>query len=110
MNHKEKFKKEVERCIQKITKEYKPEKIYIFGSYASGKITADSDVDFFIEKKTTKPRIERQREVSRILIDRKIPIDIIVFTPSETKKRISLGDRFISEIVSPANLMYEKKQ
>ena len=78
MSRTELFKKEVKRSIDKIKAQYKPEKIFIFGSYASGRITADSDIDFFIIKKTTKVRRERQREVSRILIDRQVPVDILV--------------------------------
>jgi len=42
------FNKEVKRLTLKIQKEYKPDKIIIFGSFVSGKITLDSDVDFFI--------------------------------------------------------------
>lgn len=109
MSRKELFKKEVNKYVDKIKKQYKPEKIFIFGSFASGKITPDSDVDFFIIKRTRKPRRERQREVSRILIDREVPVDILVFTPAETERRRKLGDPFILDILNSGKLVYAKE-
>ena len=42
----------IQKVATRIAKEYNPEKIILFGSYAWGKPTFDSDVDFFIVKKT----------------------------------------------------------
>ncbi len=109
MSREELFKKEVLKYVETIKERYKPEKIFIFGSYAHGKITADSDVDFFIIKKSSKPRRERQREVSRILIGREVPIDILVFTPAETEKRKKLGDPFILDILNSGKLVYVRE-
>jgi predicted nucleotidyltransferase len=109
MSREELFKKEVKRAVDKIKTAYKPEKIFVFGSFASGRITADSDVDFFIIKRTRKPRLERQREVSRLLIDREVPVDILVFTPAETEKRRRLGDPFILDILNSGKLVYAKE-
>lgn len=110
MSREELFKKEIKKSVDKITKQYKPDKIYIFGSFANGKITADSDLDFFIIKKTIKSRRERQREVSRILIDREVAMDILVYTPEETEKRKNLGDPFILNILNSGRLVYDKRQ
>ena len=108
MSREELFNKEVERSVDKIKKQYKPEKIFVFGSFVSGRITADSDIDFFIVKKTTKARRERQREVSRILIDREVPVDILVYTPAETARRQKIGDPFILDILNSGKLVYAK--
>ena len=102
------MKKEIEKLVDRIGKEYKPEKVYIFGSYAWGEVTPDSDVDFFIIKKTRKFRAERNREVSRLLIDRQIPVDILVYTPAEVEKRKKMGDFFITDILTKGKLVYAK--
>jgi predicted nucleotidyltransferase len=103
------FSLEAKRSVEKIAKLYKPEKIFIFGSFVSGKMNENSDLDFFIIKKTNKSRRERQCEVSRILIDREVPIDIIVFTPAEALKRQKMGDPFILDILESGKLVYDKK-
>ena len=45
--------KEIKKIAEKIAKEYKPEKIILFGSYAWGKPGPNSDVDLFVVKKQT---------------------------------------------------------
>lgn len=102
------YQKEVKRLAGKIINGYRPEKIFIFGSFAKGKIKPDSDVDFFIIKKTIKPRLARQREVSRLLLDRLIPLDVLVFTPREAAERKALGDNFIIDILKTGKLIYAK--
>lgn len=42
---------QIKKVAQKIAKEYSPEKIILFGSYAWGKPHKDSDIDLFIVKK-----------------------------------------------------------
>lgn len=109
MSKKELFQKEAVRFVTKITNEYAPEKIYIFGSFVNGRLKTDSDIDLFIIKKTKKNRMERAREVSKILMDREVPVDILVYTPSEVARRSKLGDSFILGIINNGRLMYDKK-
>jgi len=99
---------EVERLVDKIKFKYRPDKIFVFGSYAKNKITLDSDVDFFIVKNTRKTRSERHREVSRLLLDRQIPVDILVFTPKEIEIRKEMGDFFILDILNEGRLIYAR--
>lgn len=47
------------RMVEKIAKEYQPRKIILFGSYAYGEPTQDSDVDLLIIKNTDKRPIDR---------------------------------------------------
>mgnify|MGYP001570522130 CR=1 FL=1 len=104
------YQKEVKRLAEKIKNDYQPEKIFIFGSFAKGKINPDSDVDFFIIKKTAKPRRERQREVARLLLDRRIAVDVLIFTPREAASRKAMGDNFIIDILKTGKLIYAKRK
>ncbi|MEK7658033.1 MAG: nucleotidyltransferase domain-containing protein [Patescibacteria group bacterium] len=54
-------KEKIQEITNKIVKEYNPRKIILFGSYAWGKPTEDSDVDLFIIKDSFDRRIERER-------------------------------------------------
>lgn len=109
VDFKNQFAREAERIVRKIQSAYRPEKIIRFGSSAAGHITPDSDLDLFIIKDTNKPRRERHREVSRLILDRRLPVDIIVYTPAELKKRKKAGDFFINDILVNGRVEYEKK-
>jgi predicted nucleotidyltransferase len=66
-----KMKEEVENIlseiVEKLKSEYKPLKIILFGSYAYGNPTEDSDIDLLILKDTTKRRVDRFVQVKRII-------------------------------------------
>lgn len=98
-------KQDIQKIANKIAKEFKPEKIILFGSYAWGKPTKDSDVDFFIVKKTKKPRLSRQLEVRR-LINGEIAADILVYTPQEMQKRKEMRDFFMNNILTKGKILY----
>lgn len=104
------IQKEIKKITQKIVENYKPEKVILFGSFAWGKFTPDSDVDFFIVKKTKKSKLERIYEVDKFLFDRDIPIDILVYTPKEVEERLELGDFFVEDIIKKGRLIYERKK
>ncbi len=105
MNH----QKEIKKVVDRIVKNYKPEKIILFGSFAYGRPAKDSDVDLFIVKNTKEPRTKRHLEVDRMLLDRDMPLDILVYTPQEIEKRISLGDFFVKNIIKQGKILYARQ-
>ena len=104
------IEKEINKIKAKIVRKYRPEKIILFGSYVWGKFTSDSDVDFFIVKKTKKRKLDRIYEVDKLLAERKIPIDVLIYTPQEIRERLKLGDLFVKEVIERGKLIYERKQ
>ncbi len=99
-------KKEIENIRQQIIEKHKPEKIILFGSAALGTTTRDSDVDFLIIKKQTPLYgVDRVHELSR-MIDRNIPIDLLIYRPEEFEQRLSMGDPFLKAILKEGKIFY----
>ena len=100
----------ISEVVEKIKKEYKPEKIILFGSYAYGTPTEDSDIDLFIVKETDKRRIDRFVEVSPLVEnpDYHIPVSPLVYTPKEVINRLALGDDFVKEVLSKGEVLYAR--
>lgn len=96
----------IQEIAEKIAKEYQPEKIILFGSWAWGEPGPDSDVDLFIIKKTDKRRLERGVEVERILWGSGIPIDALIYTPQEVENRLRLEDFFFEDVVKNGKILY----
>lgn len=69
---------------------------YLFGSVASGKAGAWSDLDVVIIAETDMPFIERPR-VFWDLLDLGIPLDILVYTPSEFSNLLAAKTGFWKE-------------
>ncbi|MDO8529138.1 MAG: nucleotidyltransferase domain-containing protein, partial [bacterium] len=74
-------KEKIQETADKIAKDYQPEKIILFGSWAWGNPNENSDADLFVIKDEDKSQIEMMREVDRILWDRDIPVDLLVYKP-----------------------------
>lgn len=96
-------------AVRRIAESLHPEKIILFGSYAYGKPTPDSDVDLLVVFDTLVTRTERFLAVSELLSPRPFPVDILVRTSQEITTAISKGDFFIREIVAQGKLLYERR-
>lgn len=102
--------KSLRPAIQKIVDELKPEKVILFGSYAYGKPTPHSDVDLLVVLKTNASLKERSWQVSRLLLPRPFPVDILVKTPREIEKALKSGDFFLREILTRGKVLYERNK
>ena len=99
------------QAIERIVSALKPEKIILFGSYAFGNPTHDSDVDLLVVMKTRKKRAERYVVVSQLLLPRQFPVDIIVKTPKEVEEAMKGGKDnsfFIREIMKKGKVLYDR--
>ena len=94
--------------VDKIISEYKPKKIILFGSYAYGTPTEDSDIDLLIVKDTDERPIDRWVEVKKILRSLKsmFPISPLVYTEKEIKERTAIKDFFLQEIFEKGKVLY----
>ncbi len=100
---------EIKKVAERIGKKYKPEKIILFGSYAWGKPTHDSDVDLFIIKETENTR-ETAREIDGSIFPRSFPIDLIVYTPVQLKKEVDLEEPFVSKVTKKGKILFIKNE
>lgn len=102
------FEEHLDEVVKAIIREYKPEKVILFGSAVAGKIHEDSDADLAIIKKTGKRFYDRVGEVSA-LVPHGIPLDIIVYTPEEFEqmRRDEYGYFVREEILEKGRVMYE---
>ena len=97
--------------VERIGREYKPQKIVLFGSYACGSPTEDSDIDLLIVKDTDARRGGRFVEVKRLIYDPRlrIPVSPPVYTPQELVERLDMGDDFVREIINEGKVLYEEE-
>ena len=102
------IRKIIIEIVDRILKGYKPKKVILFGSYAYGQPTEDSDIDLLIIKNTDKRPIDRWVEVKRLLRDnsRTLPISPLVYTEKEIEERIAIKDFFIEEILEKGDVLY----
>jgi predicted nucleotidyltransferase len=96
----------IEALINRIVKLYKPEKVVLFGSYAYGKPSFDSDVDLLVVLDFAGKNALKSAEILNTT-NPDFPVDLIVRTPEQVQERIELGDFFIKEIFDRGKVLYE---
>lgn len=95
--------------VKKIASGYNPEKIILFGSFADGKASGDSDIDIFVNKDSELPRPERAIQLRRMLFGSKVPMDLIVYTPNEVESEKDEKYSFVYEVLNSGKTVYERK-
>ena len=97
---------QIRQVSEEIARRFQPERIILFGSYAYGTPTEDSDVDLLVvmpfEEKTAKKATE-----IRLAIRAGFAMDLIPITPERLKHRLEIADFFLREIVEKGKVLYE---
>ena len=97
---------EIQDFVDKVVAEFAPQRVILFGSYARGDATPDSDVDLLVVMPTKKETIEQAVEV-RQRVRRSFPLDLVVKTPEDVAWRLSLQDCFLTTIMTEGKTLYE---
>ena len=102
-------KKTISNIVFRIATNVNPDKIFLFGSYATGLANEDSDIDLLVIKETSEPKFKRSIEIQRLLIGSKLPVDIVVYTNDEFENEKVKNYSFVNTAIQGAQLMYERK-
>lgn len=98
-------KRKIKQFASRVAKQFNPEKIILFGSYAYGKPRTDSDVDLLVILKHQDSAIKKASDI-RLALPAEVPIDVIVRTPERIQERLSMNDFFMREIIERGQVLY----
>ena len=98
----------VNNIIQRIVDRFHPEKIILFGSYAGGSPTVNSDLDLLIVMPVKGSRREKANEIDMALSDRLVPMDLIVVTPEQFEKQKNIIGTIVGEAVRNGRILFER--
>jgi predicted nucleotidyltransferase len=77
----------LEEIVERLVKGLSPEKIILFGSYAYGEPTEDSDIDILvIIPDSAEPRYRRAQKACSFLWGLAIPTEVVVLTQREVER------------------------
>lgn len=97
---------QIQNLCDEIIGLFHPERVILFGSYAYGDPSPDSDVDVLVVMRFEGSSREQATRI-RSRIDTPIALDLIVRTPEQISERLAMGDFFISEITTQGKVLYE---
>jgi len=82
---------DIRKLARRIVREFNPERVVLFGSFAEGTATADSDVDLLV-----------------VLSFRGTPL--VARRPEDVRRRYTEGDPLIREALDRGKVLYEQNR
>lgn len=99
----------IRELTERIVREFSPERIVLFGSYASGNPRPDSDVDLLVilpfEGKSFRKSLEILNRVNP-----RFPVDLLARRPDDTARRYREGDPLIREALDHGQVLHERNR
>jgi predicted nucleotidyltransferase len=97
---------EIIRYVDGIVETFKPRRVVLFGSYAYGAPTQDSDVDLLITR--ARWSMSPLTAAGRIRVELGVPfaMDLIVRSESDIARRLAQQDCFVREILQKGITLY----
>jgi predicted nucleotidyltransferase len=97
----------IQDICNQIVQEFNPDRIILFGSYASGNPTLDSDVDLLVVVPFEGKNFWKSLEILNRTNPR-FPIDLLARRPDDTERRYQEGDPLIREALDHGKVLYER--
>ena len=99
-------REEIQATCDDIVQEFTPLQVILFGSYAYGTPTEDSDVDLLVVMDIPKSEFRNKAIEIRERIPSHFNMDLLVRSPEEIAYRVAYNDWFLREITEKGDFLY----
>jgi predicted nucleotidyltransferase len=96
----------IRNVTRQIVQQFHPQKVILFGSYAYGQPTKDSDVDLLVVMDTDESPLHVAAKIAAA-IEHPFPLDIVVRTPVEFASAVQRRGVFATEVATKGITLYE---
>lgn len=96
----------IRKYAREIGRQFHPDRIILFGSYASNSAKEDSDVDILVIMDHDNPRNVDQAIAIQLKVDAPFPMDLIVKRPADISERVSMNDTFLKSVLQEGRVLY----
>ena len=101
-------RRRIRSYCESVGREFRPQKIVLFGSYVYGQPTPDSDVDLLIILPFRGNEVAKAIQI-RSRFHTPFPMDLLVRKPKFIATRLRERDMFIEQIMTQGRVMYESQ-
>ena len=102
----------IEEFGRRIGREFDAERVILFGSYARGPVTKDSDVDLLVVESepfdNKRNSWDEEVRLSHALADFLVPTDILVFSRDEVEHWRGSKNHVIGRALRQGKVLYER--
>jgi len=100
--------KEIRTVGRRIAREFRPQRVILFGSYAQGTAREDSDIDLLVIMPFDGTGFRQSLEILNRL-DLRLPVDLIAYRPEDADRRYAEGDPLVREALDRGKVLYAEQ-
>jgi len=100
---------DIQHVCDQIVAKFKPDSVILFGSYATGQVTLQSDVDLLVVMPFSGKKVYQSVQIASA-IEYPFPLDLLVRRPEEVIRRYKGRDPLIREALDKGIVLYEREQ
>lgn len=97
---------EIKQIAFEIAEALHPQQVLLFGSYAEGTATDESDLDLLIVMRSSEPRYKRSAMVRKLFWPPKVSMDILVYTPEEVERWSGVPNHVLTNAYKTGKVLY----
>lgn len=109
MRTRHRIERTVAAMANRIVRRFRPEKVILFGSHATGRAGPDSDVDLLVVMTLTASKAAHELEIRAALRAYRTPKDVIVTTPEAFEWRRAVPGTIERSAARSGRVLYEKR-
>lgn len=98
----------IDEVVAAIVDKFHPRCIVVFGSQARAAGGPDSDLDLMVEMESDQRPVERAIAIGNLFLDRRFPLDVVVYTPREIARDTGVAGTLLSMIEGDGRVVYEQ--
>lgn len=99
----------IRQYASRLAREFHPQRIVLFGSHARGQAREYSDVDLLVVL-PFRGRSARKSADIQLRLRPTFPLDLLVRTPAQVRRRLAQGDSFLREVMENGRVLHEAPQ
>lgn len=97
----------IDLAVQRLVEAAHPRKIILFGSYAVGEATEDSDLDFLVVEREVPSKFREMARLRRAVGSMGLPVDILVCSEQEIADWAHLPGTALYWALKEGKVLYE---
>lgn len=104
------YPRAITEIVRRISTQFNPDKIILFGSYARNEAHANSDADVLVIMPVQGSRRRQATLIDQALMGVDLPADIFVVTPQELERDREQIGTLIHPALKEGKVLYERPQ
>ena len=98
---------QIQQAVAKLVAAAKPSKIILFGSYARGEATEDSDLDLMVIEPEVGNKFEEMVRLRNVMGDMDIGVDLLVYSDREASRRSQVPGTVLYWAYKEGRVLYD---